>query len=260
VRAESHLVLVQGEVRHTAPELEELLAWLAVALILLHRILDRLLGQAVLQLEGGHGQAVDEEGHVERALSLVTTVAKLPRDAEPVGRVALLGLRVAGRGRAVEQIEVVRPVLDPMAQHGNGPALRNLSLQPSKKLAAHRAVLVELEGRGRLRLRFAEEGRELGEVDAVLAVVVLGCPAVPTDAVGRGSLAYRSCRVRPGITRRAGQRRADQPLEAALAGVGRHRVQLARIKPPRSKPFLASTSRASAIWRGENRRLRSFQP
>src|SRR5665648_497820 len=54
VRAEAHLVLIHGEVGHAAPKLEELLARVAVALVLLDGVGDGLLGQAVLQLEGSH--------------------------------------------------------------------------------------------------------------------------------------------------------------------------------------------------------------
>ena len=86
VRAEPHLVVVHGEMDDAAAELEQHLARVAVALVLLDRILDRLLGQAVLQLEGGDRQAVDEEPEIERALGLVAAVAELPRDAEAVLR------------------------------------------------------------------------------------------------------------------------------------------------------------------------------
>ena len=48
VSAKAHLVVVHGEVDHAAPALKELLARLAVALVLLDGILDRLLGEAVL--------------------------------------------------------------------------------------------------------------------------------------------------------------------------------------------------------------------
>ena len=48
VRAEPHLLVVHREVCHAAAELEELLAGRAVALVLLHSVLDRLLGEAVL--------------------------------------------------------------------------------------------------------------------------------------------------------------------------------------------------------------------
>jgi hypothetical protein len=48
-------------VHDAAAELEELLARVAVALVLLDGVLDGLLGEAVLQLEGDQRQAVDEE-------------------------------------------------------------------------------------------------------------------------------------------------------------------------------------------------------
>ena len=75
MRAEPHLVIVHGEVDHAAPELEEQLARVAVALVLLDRILDGLLGEAVLELERGDRQAVDEEAEIERELRLVAAVA-----------------------------------------------------------------------------------------------------------------------------------------------------------------------------------------
>ena len=77
-----------------AAELEQQLPRIAVALVLLDGVLDRLLGQAVLQLERGDRQAVDEQAEVERELRLVAAVAQLPGDAEAVRakRSAALGL------------------------------------------------------------------------------------------------------------------------------------------------------------------------
>ena len=89
--------VVDGEVDDAAAELEQLLARVAVALVLLDGVLDGLLGQAVLQLEGGDRQAVDEQAEVERELRLVAAVAELAGDAEAVLRVALRRLGVAGR-------------------------------------------------------------------------------------------------------------------------------------------------------------------
>ena len=71
-----------------AAELEQQLARVAVALVLLDGVLDGLLGEAVLQLEGGDRQAVDEQAQVERELRLVRAVAELARDAEAVAREA----------------------------------------------------------------------------------------------------------------------------------------------------------------------------
>ena len=64
LRAEPHLVVVDGEMRQAAAELKELLPRIAVPLVLLDGVFHRLLGQAVLQLEGGDGQAVDEQAQV----------------------------------------------------------------------------------------------------------------------------------------------------------------------------------------------------
>ena len=78
------LVLVDREVRHAAPQPEERLALTAVPPVLPHGVADRLLGQAVLELESEDGEAVDEESDVQRALGLVPAVAKLARDRETV--------------------------------------------------------------------------------------------------------------------------------------------------------------------------------
>ena len=48
MRAEAHLVVVHCEVHHAAAELEELLAWVAVPLVLFDGVGDRLLGQVWL--------------------------------------------------------------------------------------------------------------------------------------------------------------------------------------------------------------------
>ena len=58
----------------------------------------RLLGEAVLQLEGEDRQAVDEEPQVERELGLVAAVAELPGDGEAVLLEERLGLLVPGEG------------------------------------------------------------------------------------------------------------------------------------------------------------------
>ena len=91
---EAHLVVVHREVDEATAKLKELLAGVPVALVLLDRIIHRLLGQAVLQLEGGDGQAVDEQAQVQGKLPLVPAVAELPRHAEAVLPVLDLGLLV----------------------------------------------------------------------------------------------------------------------------------------------------------------------
>ena len=60
MRAETHLVLVDREVRNASAELEQLLARIAVLAVLPHRIVDGLLRQVVLQLQGEDRQSVDE--------------------------------------------------------------------------------------------------------------------------------------------------------------------------------------------------------
>ena len=139
--------------RHRAAELEELFARVAVAFVLFHSVFDRLLGQAVLQLERGDRKAVDEQAEVERPLSLVAAVTELARDREAVLRIAFSSSGVAGRRCAVEEFDVMRPVLDPIAEHVDDTTLADLALQPSQELAARRTPFVQRQRLGDLRLR-----------------------------------------------------------------------------------------------------------
>jgi hypothetical protein len=93
--AEAIFRVVHGEVRHTTPECEQRLAGVAVALVLRLGVGGGLFGEAVLELEGEDGQAVDEDYEIERALPLVAAVGKLAGHAEAIAREELDGRRVA---------------------------------------------------------------------------------------------------------------------------------------------------------------------
>jgi hypothetical protein len=93
--AEPHLMVIHREMGDASAELEQFLARISVALVLLDRILDGLLGQAVFQLECRDRQAVDEQRQVER-VGISLAVAQLPGHREPVLREPLGCLRVAG--------------------------------------------------------------------------------------------------------------------------------------------------------------------
>ena len=101
--AVAHRLVIDSKVSDATPELEQRLPRVTISLVLLDRILDRLLREVVLQLEGGDGQAVDERAQIERELRLVTAVAKLAGDTEAVVLVLLLGLVVAWRGCSVRK-------------------------------------------------------------------------------------------------------------------------------------------------------------
>ena len=190
MRAEVDLVLVDREVRHAAPKLEEGLARVAVPLVLQDGVVEGLLREAVLELEGEDGEPVDEEPDVERALSVVPAVAELAGDAELVLAEAPLGGLVLGGGRAVEEVEVVGAVLDAVPKDIDGAAFGDLALEAGEALAAGGAVFVEAEGGGGVGLGGVEEGAELDEVDAVFAVVVVMVAGGPAyAAVGAGWVA-----------------------------------------------------------------------
>ena len=211
--AEPHLVVVDGEVDKAAANLEELLPWVAVALVLLDRIIHRLLRQAVLQLEGGDWQAVDEQAQVQGKLGLVSAVVELPRHAEAVLPVLHPGLLVPRRRCAVHEVDLVRPVPDALAEHVDGPALRDLSLQPGQELAPRWAVFVEVQRLGGVGLGGVEEGGELGQVHAVLAIVVLRVSAYPARAVAGRPLAHvPPCGGSQGAPVSAAQMRRSRPF------------------------------------------------
>ena len=219
--AEAHLALVQREVGRAAAERKQLLARVAVPHILLDRVVHRLLGQAVLEFKSKDRQAVDEQPNIQRPLGFVAAVAQLAGDAEAVLLEAFLSLVVASRRRAVEQVQVVRPVLDAVAQHVDGAAFGNLALEPGQELAPRRAVLGQTQRVRRLGLGRAQKGAELDHIDAVLAVVIVGvAPAPAHPAVIRR---WFGCGTGLGrLAGMAGQCGADQAFETVFGGVGGH--------------------------------------
>ena len=88
--AEHGLVLVDREMDGASADVEQVLTRAAGLPVLLDGVADRLLGEVVLELEGGDGQAVDEKPQVEGALSLVVAVPQLAGDGETVLGVAFL--------------------------------------------------------------------------------------------------------------------------------------------------------------------------
>ena len=174
MRTHPHLLVVHGEMHHATPELEQQLLRIAVALVLLDRVFDGLFREPVLQLERGHGQAVDEQAQVQGKLRLVLAVAQLTGDAEDIGVEPLLGLHVAGGGRAVEHVELDGPVLDPVPQNVNHAPLGDLALEPVQKLGARGTVLGKVKSRKRLGLGCMDKGAQLGQVHRMVTVVILG--------------------------------------------------------------------------------------
>ena len=115
----------------------------------------------------------------------------------------------------------MRAVPEAVAQHVDGAALRDFALQPRQELAPRRTVLVQRQRLGRLRLGRAQERGKLNAVDTKLAVVVVRTATAPAHAAVTRVRLRDLPRLRR-ITGMPGQRRADQPFEAAFARVGRH--------------------------------------
>ena len=144
-----------------ASEFEELLSRVAIALVLLHGVLDRLLGEAVLQLERGNRQAIDEQTEVKCALSLITAVAELACNREAVLGVAFSGGRVPERRRAIEEFDVIWPILAPLAEHVDDSTPADLALEPGQELPTSWAIVFQVQALEGIRLRFDEERQEL---------------------------------------------------------------------------------------------------
>jgi hypothetical protein len=156
----------------------------AVALVLLDRILDGLLREAVFQLESGDWQAIDKKPEVKRIRRLIETVAELPRDGEAVSRVSLLRFGIPRRRRTEEQFNGVRAVLHAVAQHVDDPTFSDFALQAREELLSCRSVSLEIETFEEIWLRRFNEGRQLYQVDGVAAVIVIRLSTIPA-AVGR---------------------------------------------------------------------------
>ena len=109
VRTELHLVVIHGEMSEASAKLEEPLSRVAVTLVLLNGVVDCLLGEAVLQFEGGDRQAVDEQAQVQGKLCVVVAITELPGDAEAVLPVQDPSPLVTRRRRAIHQVNVMRP-------------------------------------------------------------------------------------------------------------------------------------------------------
>ena len=187
-------------------------------------------------------------------LGFVAAVAQLPGNGEAVLLEESLRLRVLGRGCAVEEVEVVRSVLDAVAQHVNSAPFAYFALKPRQELAPGRAVLVKCQGVGHLGLGGSQEGGKLHQVDTVLAVIVVGVAAAPAHpAVARGRIADGA--LFGGIARVAGQCFADQALEPAFGGIGLHFAPSSRSRGKTKSLKRASrgapgpdTSDVSAKW------------
>jgi len=98
-RRHLHALGIGRKVHQRAPfKLEDRLAWIAVASVLLQSVVYRLPSEGVLELHCGHRNAVETQRHVERLFGL-RREAELARDAQPVRRVAGFELRVQLVGR-----------------------------------------------------------------------------------------------------------------------------------------------------------------
>ena len=110
-------------------DLEQVLSLVAGGAVLLDCIVNGLLGEVVLEFEGGDGQTVDEECQVEGTLFLVVAVPQLTGYGEPVLGVAGFGVGVSRRGSSVEQVDMVLSTVDSLVQDVDDSAASDLALE-----------------------------------------------------------------------------------------------------------------------------------
>ena len=162
--AETYPVLVDGHVGGAASGSEEVIPGIAGRSVLLNRVLYRLLGEVVLELEGDERQAVDEKYQVEGEARVLGAVVDLPGHGEAVLRVEGCGCLVAWAGSAVEQAYGVLTMLDALSEDVYDASVLDLVLEPVRELVSGVVVGVQVECLGGLRLGIVQEGSEVGQV------------------------------------------------------------------------------------------------
>ena len=252
--AERGLRVIDCDVSHATPQLEQQLLWAARGLVLDDGVGQGLLGQRILQLERQYRQAVDEDGQVQLIAGIVA-VAHLAGDAEDVLAEGIRCGGIARRGQQLVEIDVYRPVAHALAQHVHNATLGDLALQPVQELGALDAVRRQFQRFHRLGLGGLQEGQQLRHIQRHIAVVVGGL-ALHVAVVGGGEVRGSQLMAVLGL-RHTGQAAYHARLEPALTGVsfrhrhppprshhlGHRRAQPAPCRPPRRPGRAASPAR-----------------
>ena len=171
---------------HTAAELQQGLGLIAVLLVLPDALQARRLPRpGVFQLQGGDGQAVDEQHHVDRFVRVAQGVAHLAGNAELIGGESLVHFPAAGGQRqGVEQRKVGVVQLQSAAQHAQNAVLFD---QPVQQLQdAQFPLRLPLQLFQLFGLGSFQKVPEAPLVDSVFGIVIL-CIAQPvfsSTAVG----------------------------------------------------------------------------
>ena len=170
-------MVIDCEVSERAPEGEQQLLRVAVALVLLHGIIDGLPGDVVLQLEREHGNAIHERHKIHRIAAVARTVVHLPGDHESVGRKQLRGPRVTGARLRVVEVHVLAEVIHSAPEDVHHPTLRDLTLQAGQEPVTGWRLVTQ---RQRLRdagLRRLDERRQMFQVERI-GRIEIGSPAL----------------------------------------------------------------------------------
>jgi hypothetical protein len=170
-------------------KLEEELTRISVALVLPNGIVNALLRELVLELEGRYREPIDEEREVKRELRIVLAVLKLPGDAEQVRFPSLHRLLIARRRGAIEELDLCWTVSDSLSEDVHDSPFCDFALQPIEELESARTIASESQLLERFWLGFLDELQKVGDVDGVVSVEVLGAPEkIACTRVPGGSL------------------------------------------------------------------------
>ena len=180
--AKLHFFIVDRKVDGAPAQPEEVLLWTSGGFVLFHGIGDGLACEPVLELHRGDGEAVHEEGDIQRQLLVAGAVPELPGDGKPVLTVSFLSLGVAGAWCSVEECYLVRSVLDTLPEYVNDAPVAYLPFEAVQEPSSRGGICVQSQCSRCFRLGSREKGGEVAEVDAVGAFVVLRVAGEPSVA------------------------------------------------------------------------------
>ena len=130
MRAELHFVVVHGEVGETSANSKSFSLGLRSRLYCSNASSTVCFVRLFFSSKVATGRPLMNRHSFQGKLGVVVAVAQLSGHAEAVLFVQDPGLLIPCRRSAVHQVELVRAVLDALAQHVDGPALGDFPLQP----------------------------------------------------------------------------------------------------------------------------------
>ena len=156
--------------QRTALEFEDRIARVAVLLVLSASILDPLARQRILQLQSGHGNAVQAQREVQRLLGARREV-ELTGQSQPIRSIAGFEFRIQlVRRLEVRRMERSSITLEPVSQRRERAVGVHPLAQVAEDLLAGLVAVQRLQLAPLRRLGLADEGDDRVGEDRTLAV------------------------------------------------------------------------------------------